>query len=105
MQRDSRSFQERQDPRIDPLLAHIREDICSELLAINDYNLHAREADLLGLDSVATVLRQILADEKEHLARHIRTLIETDPEQADVLARVFGAPPIESGKQDDEDER
>lgn len=94
MQRDSRQSPERQDPRVDNLLSHMREDICGELLAINDYYTHAREAELLGLDKAAMLLRQIMASEKEHLAHHIRLLIETDAEQADVLARVFGASPI-----------
>lgn len=94
MPKDSRSYLDRMDPRMDGLLAHLREDICGELLAINDYTTHTREADLLGLDNVAATMRQILASEKEHLAYHVRLLIENDPEQADMLARVFGAPPI-----------
>lgn len=91
MAKETRSALEKPDPRIEGLLARVREDICGELLAINDYSLHAREADLLGMDKMAVVLRQILCGEKEHLAHHIKLLLENDPEQADILAKVLGA--------------
>lgn len=101
MPKDSRSHQDTLDPRTEGLLAHIREDICGELLAINDYAVHTREAELLGLDTMASTMRQILASEKEHLAYHIRLLIENDPDQADMLARVFGAPPLDAAVGED----
>ena len=59
-------------------LEMLREDLISELQAINQYQEHI---DTIGEDEARYVLEHIRDDEKEHIAELIKLIRKLDPTQ------------------------
>jgi len=64
----------------------LREDLMSELQAINKYQEH-----ILSLDNeeAVTTLEHIIEEEKEHLAELLRLIQNLDPAQAEKFKRIL----------------
>jgi rubrerythrin len=64
----------------------LREDLMSELQAINQYQEH-----ILSLDNeeAVTTLEHIIEEEKEHLAELLRLIQNLDPAQAEKFKRIL----------------
>ena len=64
----------------------IREDLMSELQAINQYQEH-----ILSLDNeeAVTILEHIIEEEKEHVAELLRLIQNLDPAQAEKFKRIL----------------
>ncbi len=65
-------------------LALLREDLISELEAINQYQDHI--ADMEN-DEAAKVLEHIISDEREHVAELMKIIQELDPKQAEKFGK------------------
>ena len=64
----------------------LREDLMSELQAINQYQEH-----ILSLDNAeaVTTLEHIIEEEKEHVAELLRLIQNLDPAQAEKFKRIL----------------
>jgi len=64
----------------------LREDLMSELQAINQYQEH-----ILSLDNeeAVTILEHIIEEEKEHVAELLRLIQNLDPAQAEKFKRIL----------------
>ena len=65
-------------------LALLREDLISELEAINQYQDHI--ADMEN-DEAAKVLEHIISDERGHVAELMKIIQELDPKQAEKFGK------------------
>ena len=84
----SHSFEEGYEEQlaIQDDLDMLREDLMSELQAINQYQEH-----ILSLDSeeAVTTLEHIIEEEKEHVAELLRLIQNLDPAQAEKFKRIL----------------
>jgi rubrerythrin len=84
----SHSFEEGYEEQlaIQDDLDMLREDLMSELQAINQYQEH-----ILSLDNEETVttLEHIIEEEKEHVAELLRLIQNLDPAQAEKFKRIL----------------
>ncbi len=67
-------------------LEMLRQDLMSELQAINQYQEHILS---LGDDEAAATLENIIGEEKEHVAELLRLIQKLDPAQAEKLKRIL----------------
>ena len=84
----SHSFEEGYEEQlaIQDDLDMLREDLMSELQAINQYQEHILSLD--NEESVAT-LEHIIEEEKEHVAELLRLIQNLDPAQAEKFKRIL----------------
>ena len=84
----SHSFEEGYEEQlaIQDDLDMLREDLMSELQAINQYQEH-----ILSLDNeeAVTTLEHIIEEEKEHVAELLRLIQNLDPVQADKFKEIL----------------
>jgi rubrerythrin len=84
----SHSFEEGYEEQlaIQDDLDMLREDLMSELQAINQYQEH-----ILSLDNeeAVTTLEHIIEEEKEHVAELLRLIQNLDPAQAEKFKRIL----------------
>lgn len=84
----SHSFEEGYEEQlaIQDDLDMLREDLMSELQAINQYQEH-----ILSLDNeeAVTTLEHIIEKEKEHVAELLRLIQNLDPAQAEKFKRIL----------------
>ena len=84
----SHSFEEGSEEQlaIQDDLDMLREDLMSELQAINQYQEH-----ILSLDNeeAVTTLEHIIEEEKEHVAELLGLIQNLDPAQAEKLKRIL----------------
>jgi rubrerythrin len=84
----SHSFEEGYEEQlaIQDDLDMLREDLMSELQAINQYQEH-----ILSMDNeeAVTTLEHIIAEEKEHVAELLRLIQNLDPAQAEKFKRIL----------------
>jgi len=84
----SHSFEEGYEEQlaIQDNLDMLREDLMSELQAINQYQEH-----ILSLDNeeAVTTLEHIIEEEKEHVAELLRLIQNLDPAQAEKFKRIL----------------
>jgi len=64
----------------------LREDLISELQAINQYHGHIL---VLENEEAATTLEHIIEEEKEHVAELLRLIQNLDPVQADKFKEIL----------------
>jgi rubrerythrin len=64
----------------------LREDLMSELQAINQYQEH-----ILSLDNeeAVTILEHVIEEEKKHVAELLRLIQNLDPAQAEKFKRIL----------------
>jgi rubrerythrin len=67
-------------------LEMLREDLVSELQAINQYHGHILA---LGNEEAVTTLEHIVEEEKEHVAELLRLIQNLDPVQADKFKEIL----------------
>jgi len=84
----SHSFEENYEEQlaIQDDLGMLREDLISELQAINQYQEHV--LDLENEEAVNT-LEHIIEEEKEHVAELLRLIQNLDPAQAEKFKRIL----------------
>jgi len=84
----SHSFEENYEEQlaIQDDLDMLREDLISELQAINQYQEHV--LDLENEEAVNT-LEHIIEEEKEHVAELLRLIQNLDPAQAEKFKRIL----------------
>lgn len=67
-------------------LEMLREDLVSELQAINQYHGHVL---VLDNEEAVTTLEHIIEEEKEHVAELLRLIQNLDPVQADKFKEIL----------------
>ncbi len=67
-------------------LEMLREDLVSELQAINQYHEHIL---ILENEEAVTTLEHIIEEEKEHVAELLRLIQNLDPVQADKFKEIL----------------
>jgi rubrerythrin len=84
----SHSFEESYEEQlaIQDDLDMLREDLISELQAINQYQEHILD---LENEEAATTLEHIIEQEKEHVAELLRLIQNLDPTQAEKFKKVL----------------
>ena len=84
----SHSFEESYEEQlaIQDDLDMLREDLISELQAINQYQEHILD---LENEEAATTLEHIIEQEKEHVAELLRLIQNLDPAQAEKFKRIL----------------
>ena len=84
----SHSFEESYEEQlaIQDDLDMLREDLISELQAINQYQEHILD---LENEEAATTLEHIIEQEKEHVAELLRLIQNLDPAQAGKFKRIL----------------
>ena len=84
----SHSFEEGYEEQlaIQDDLDMLREDLMSELQAINQYQEHILSLDNEG---AVTTLEHIIEEEKEHVAELLRLIQNLDPAQAEKFKRIL----------------
>jgi rubrerythrin len=86
--RMSHSFEESYEEQlaIQDDLDMLREDLISELQAINQYQEHILDMEN---EEAATTLEHIIEQEKEHVAELLRLIQNLDPTQAEKFKKVL----------------
>jgi rubrerythrin len=84
----SYSFEEMSEEQLAILddLGMLREDLVSELQAINQYQEHILDLDN---EQAVTTLEHIIEEEKEHVAELLRLIQNLDPVQADKFKEIL----------------
>ena len=84
----SHSFEEDYEEQlaIQDDLGMLREDLISELQAINQYQEHILELDN---EEAVNTLEHIIEEEKEHVAELLRLIQNLDPAQAEKFKRIL----------------
>jgi rubrerythrin len=87
-ERMSYSCEETDDEQLNRLddLEMLREDLVSELQAINQYHGHVV---VLDNEEAATTLEHIIDEEKEHVAELVRLIQKLDPVQSDKFKEIL----------------
>ncbi len=67
-------------------LAMLRDDLVSELQAINQYEEHVLS---LENEEAVTALERVIEEEKEHVAELLRLIQNLDPIQAEKMKRIL----------------
>jgi rubrerythrin len=67
-------------------LEMLREDVVSELQAINQYHEHML---VLESEEAVTTLEHIIGEEKEHVAELLKLIQKLDPVQAEKLKEIL----------------
>lgn len=67
-------------------LAMLRDDLVSELEAINQYEEHVLS---LENEEAVTALERVIEEEKEHVAELLRLIQNLDPIQAEKMKRIL----------------
>jgi rubrerythrin len=86
--RMSYSYEGTDDEQLNRLddLEMLREDLVSELQAINQYHGHVL---VLDNEEAVTTLEHIIEEEKEHVAELVRLIQKLDPVQSDKFKEIL----------------